>query len=423
MTKEELMKYANDPFWVKLRWVLFIAFWALWIAMLVGAIAIIVLAPKCAAPTPLKWYEKGPLITIKDENDGDIEKFKELDVQGVIYEVPAEETYTDKADENIKKIVGKYKESGIQVIVDLTPNFVTKDFELFENASNAEVGSELLNAFAITTNPNLKGWVKIDAKNDETAFIKHGKHFFLSQFGDNIDVRMDNPLIKKEFYKVLEKLVEIGVKGFRLKNAKHFIIQDTEKAEGVRTDGNANKYSMGEYKFYDHSQSTYSVELGNLLEEYARFIHNKTNDEGFLTVTDSITGHEDKYMSRSSQIAFDLLKTSVIKELSIKTPLSSIPKRISNVFDSLADKISLSSVWMQLPFTDESYQGHEPSAFYMFISLMRGVLIAPENAFINSGISNEMIKNLREERKKDAIQFGKFEVVLAANESAIGYTR
>jgi hypothetical protein len=46
--KEELMKYANDPFWVRLRWFLFVLFWALWVAMLVGAIVIIVFAPKCA---------------------------------------------------------------------------------------------------------------------------------------------------------------------------------------------------------------------------------------------------------------------------------------------------------------------------------------------------------------------------------------
>lgn len=46
--KEELMKYANDPFWIRLRWLLFILFWVLWIAMLVGAVIIIVLAPRCA---------------------------------------------------------------------------------------------------------------------------------------------------------------------------------------------------------------------------------------------------------------------------------------------------------------------------------------------------------------------------------------
>lgn len=61
MGKEELMKFANDPFWVRTRWFLFILFWLLWLAMLAGAIAIIVLAPKCAPPTPREWWEQSPV--------------------------------------------------------------------------------------------------------------------------------------------------------------------------------------------------------------------------------------------------------------------------------------------------------------------------------------------------------------------------
>lgn len=109
MTKEELMKYANDPFWVKLRWVLFIFFWALWIAMLVGAIAIIVYAPKCAAPTPLVWWKKGPLIDVKGSADDVMKaKLKEVKAQGVIYELDAEKTYrydTDEVKKEIKDLI------------------------------------------------------------------------------------------------------------------------------------------------------------------------------------------------------------------------------------------------------------------------------------------------------------------------------
>lgn len=56
MSKEELMKYANDPFWVRLRWILFISFWLLWALMLLGAILIIYAAPKCSPPPPKTWY-------------------------------------------------------------------------------------------------------------------------------------------------------------------------------------------------------------------------------------------------------------------------------------------------------------------------------------------------------------------------------
>lgn len=63
MGKEELMKYADDPFWVRLRWFLFILFWAIWIAMLVGAIGIIAYAPKCSSVTKSEW-ELSPIFKI-----------------------------------------------------------------------------------------------------------------------------------------------------------------------------------------------------------------------------------------------------------------------------------------------------------------------------------------------------------------------
>lgn len=56
--KDELAKYADDPFYVRLRWVLFILFWIAWVAMLVAAVVIIVLAPKCPHRPDLKWYHK-----------------------------------------------------------------------------------------------------------------------------------------------------------------------------------------------------------------------------------------------------------------------------------------------------------------------------------------------------------------------------
>lgn len=113
MTKEELMKYANDPFWVKLRWVLFIFFWALWIAMLLGAVAIIVYAPKCAAPTPKVWWMRGPLVTVgENESAENIQAIKDFNAKGVIVELNSDETYfvdTPAIENRIKKLVDDYK--------------------------------------------------------------------------------------------------------------------------------------------------------------------------------------------------------------------------------------------------------------------------------------------------------------------------
>ncbi len=58
LTKDELMKYANDPYWVRVRWVLLILFWVAWFAMLVAAIIIIVVAPRCPHRPNLEWWQK-----------------------------------------------------------------------------------------------------------------------------------------------------------------------------------------------------------------------------------------------------------------------------------------------------------------------------------------------------------------------------
>lgn len=59
LTKEELMKYANDPFWVKLRRTLFVLFWLIWVSMFVGAFFIIHYFPACSAASKLRWFQRG----------------------------------------------------------------------------------------------------------------------------------------------------------------------------------------------------------------------------------------------------------------------------------------------------------------------------------------------------------------------------
>lgn len=77
MGKEELMKYANEPFWVRLRMFLFVFFWIAWIAMLVGAVVIILVAPRCPPAPRLDWYQKTAMYQV------DVETFKDSNEDGV----------------------------------------------------------------------------------------------------------------------------------------------------------------------------------------------------------------------------------------------------------------------------------------------------------------------------------------------------
>lgn len=85
MGKEELMKYANDPFWIRLRWTLFALFWVCWVAMLVIAIVIVVLAPKCPAPTPLEYWQKGVVYSVnpKSFQDSGVNQDGKGDLRGI----------------------------------------------------------------------------------------------------------------------------------------------------------------------------------------------------------------------------------------------------------------------------------------------------------------------------------------------------
>jgi len=58
LTKEELMKFANDPFWRRVRIILMVLFVITWVVMLASAVAIIVIAPKCPPQPDLDWWQK-----------------------------------------------------------------------------------------------------------------------------------------------------------------------------------------------------------------------------------------------------------------------------------------------------------------------------------------------------------------------------
>lgn len=81
LTKEELQQFAKDPFWRRVRLILFAGFWVAWLAMLLAAIIIIIVAPKCPKRPNLKWWEKSLFYrvcprTYKDSNGDGSGDFK-----------------------------------------------------------------------------------------------------------------------------------------------------------------------------------------------------------------------------------------------------------------------------------------------------------------------------------------------------------
>lgn len=57
LKRDELEKFATDPYWVRLRIILLVLFGIVWVGMLVAAIVIVVVAPKCPPRPSQDWWE------------------------------------------------------------------------------------------------------------------------------------------------------------------------------------------------------------------------------------------------------------------------------------------------------------------------------------------------------------------------------
>lgn len=425
MTKDELMKYSNDPFWVRLRWVLFIFFWALWVAMLAGAIAIIIYAPKCAAPSPLAWYKKGPMVTITGyETDIELSDMKSFKVKGVIYNIPADQTYQfESVEAKVKELVERYRAQSIHVVVDLTPNYVTKDDKLFKDAIT---DAKYRSAFVWSeTDPKPNNWLEVNGTESAWKSVDKNQGFVLCQFGvNNADLQMTSPYAQEKLLTLLGKFIELGVKGFRLANAKHFVINtDLTKNEPKR---NVTTYDHRQYSYYQHLETTYFEGLGDVLYNLTKFVHNKTENDGFLTIADNIgeNAHKFKVSGTEHFIGFDLpffgfVRKNFMGPADVQMIAGNLLKEFKYVIENLGENI-----WLQWQYSHDLFKNLEASAYNMFMMLLPGVPIVTMNTLNYSDMNKaDIIVELEKARESPVFQHGKFDFLTDVNMTVFGYTR
>ncbi|XP_071190239.1 amino acid transporter heavy chain SLC3A2-like [Salvelinus alpinus] len=146
LSKEELMKVAGTPGWVRTRWLLLVLFWLGWVGMLAGAIVIIVQAPRCKPIPEMNWWNQGPLYQIADldafNHDKGIkgvvevlDSLNQLKVKGLVLG-PLHTVQQDQADtldlvsmdpgvgtdQDLLVLLDKAHKKGISVVLNLTPN-------------------------------------------------------------------------------------------------------------------------------------------------------------------------------------------------------------------------------------------------------------------------------------------------------------
>ncbi|XP_059211412.1 solute carrier family 3 member 2a [Centropristis striata] len=149
LSKEELMKVAGTPGWVRTRWVLLVLFWLGWVGMLAGAIVIIVQAPRCKPIPEMNWWNEGPLYQISDLQafserisgvEAKLDEINKLKVKGLVlgplHTVQKDQVNTLNLEEidptqgnkeELAALLEKAHRKGISVVLDLTPNYEGAD--------------------------------------------------------------------------------------------------------------------------------------------------------------------------------------------------------------------------------------------------------------------------------------------------------
>lgn len=431
MSKEELMKFANDPFWVRLRWFLFIVFWGLWIGMLVGAVYIILDAPKCAAPVPLSWWQKGPLVTVDEKSyQGQVEDVKRYGASGVVYRLPEDETYfvEGAVEDKIKNLVKAFGDHDIKVILDVTANFVTKNDPLFKEAT-ASADAPQRSAFIWRQTSDKTNWLEVGTTGQVSAWKPLDSQLILGQFGsDRYDLQLNDPVAKDKLKGALKKLADLGVGGFRLANAKHFIVDKAGKNDEVASPASDKSLTHDHYDFWTHAHTTYQPGLGALLHELALEVRNYTKGDGFLSVSEDIVRPE-AFAVDGSQLGVDLpeygnveaiLKAPITAE-SAKTIRDDIERTLNET--DLYRSVSGGKPWNQWPYDKSSVVNVAASEYNVFMFLLPGVPVVPLDVLNYGEGSHAVIETLNKFRQSPSFEHGSFAIYTDVNATSVGYTR
>jgi len=145
LTKDELMKYAKDPFWVRLRILFMALFWLGWLAMLALAVLIIVQAPRCPPPPSSTWLQQDAIIQM--DVDTPPEKATSLMAEANLNSlyIPSlmdPEAYgeisKDYAKQTVLNLLQVVTAAGLKVVTDFTPSNPALLLPFHQNASGEE---------------------------------------------------------------------------------------------------------------------------------------------------------------------------------------------------------------------------------------------------------------------------------------------
>jgi glycosidase len=261
LTQEELARYADDPFWRRLRIALFVLFWISWILMFVIAIILVVTSPKCPPKPQRQWWQKQLcsqtyVRSFKDGNGDGVGDFKGMkeklyDVSRshvqTIWPVPVIEsknftgydvtnfTAVDSrlGQDDFFDLVKKAHELQMFVIIDLPLTTMSTESYWFNESSSR---SDKDYARHFYWNPVLPA-----GKEDEWKFNgKRNEYYRVDKTTGWPVLNWNSPDVQKDMETVLRTWLDRGIDGFYMGNV-HLLGLDSFGMDIPDADGRREK--------------------------------------------------------------------------------------------------------------------------------------------------------------------------------------
>ncbi|KYN34075.1 Maltase 1 [Trachymyrmex septentrionalis] len=313
MGKEELMKFANDPFWVRLRWALFITFWLIWAAMLAGAIAIIVVAPKCSAPEPKKLWEESAIVEldVSDVFNNDLtelertlsdlknQHIRAISLSSLVKENANGEVIDFKAIKpelgnisDLSNLIKIAKEKDQQIFLELDPNHSSVDHPWFKQSVKRQdpFTSYYVWADGITSSNSGKewrppnNWLNIYGESAWEWNEQRGQ-YYLHQFNKSQpDLNYNNPAVIAEFGDIFTYWLKLGISGFRLANTQ-YLTEDPDLHDESRS---ILPVEPNNYQSLVHIYTRDRSENAAVLSKWQEIVRNETAGKGLFALQDDI---------------------------------------------------------------------------------------------------------------------------------------
>ncbi|XP_043512053.1 neutral and basic amino acid transport protein rBAT-like isoform X1 [Frieseomelitta varia] len=311
MGKEELMKFVNDPFWIRLRWFLFIAFWLLWVAMLGGAIAIVAMAPKCTAPKPKEWWEKSVIVRLdpvetynhdmKSVEDL-LDTLKEQNIDAISLASMIKESPTGGAVDfknirpefgtisDLEALIKAAKGKEQYIILEIDPSHTSTEHPWFKRSIERE---EAFSSYYVWADPKVtsdgrrnppNNWLSVYGGSAWEWNEQRGQ-YYLHQFNiTQPELNYNNSAVITEFSDILSHWLKLGISGFRLANTQ-YLTEDPNLHDEFRS---TIPTEADNYDSLIHAYTRDRPENAAVLTKWQERVRNETDNKGLFALQDDI---------------------------------------------------------------------------------------------------------------------------------------